>query len=356
MAVTPRAVDHLNVGLMIASLAVAFALPFELFLFSYAVLGPLHYLTEISWLHERQYFTHGKRDGWILGLLALLGVLGTPAVLGRWHVEALAPYGQQFVFLAFAWALVFVVLRGTMTRWLAAIAILVLMVPFTSSAPHAWFLFGLFVTTILHVCVFTGAFMLFGALRARSTSGYLACGMFAVCCVLALAVPAGPGSVTTYVRESYLPFAALNQELGSIFGLGTSSGPSAFASQRELFTSGGGVIVMRFIAFAYTYHYLNWFSKTSIIGWHKVDRRKLAVAVVIWVASLALYARSYELGLRWLFLLSFAHVLLEFPLNHMSFLGIGRELRQRFGASVPKRPGVQRAAPAGAARGAKQRS
>ena len=39
---------------------------------------------------------------------------------------------------------------------------------------------------------------------------------------------------------------------------------------------------------------------------------------VLWIASLALYAKSYELGLRWLFALSYAHVLLEFPLNHRS--------------------------------------
>jgi hypothetical protein len=33
-----------------------FAVPFELLLFSYAVLGPLYYLAEISWLHKKKYF------------------------------------------------------------------------------------------------------------------------------------------------------------------------------------------------------------------------------------------------------------------------------------------------------------
>jgi hypothetical protein len=41
-------------------------MPFEVFLFAYAVLGPLHYLTEISWLHDRQYFSKGKYDFVIL--------------------------------------------------------------------------------------------------------------------------------------------------------------------------------------------------------------------------------------------------------------------------------------------------
>ena len=37
-----RQLNLLNIGLMIFSTVVAFILPFELFLFSYAVLGPLH--------------------------------------------------------------------------------------------------------------------------------------------------------------------------------------------------------------------------------------------------------------------------------------------------------------------------
>ena len=50
-------VNHLNSGLMIVSCVAAYLYPVELFLLSYAVLGPLHYFTEISWLHQRSYFT-----------------------------------------------------------------------------------------------------------------------------------------------------------------------------------------------------------------------------------------------------------------------------------------------------------
>ena len=51
-----KTIDWINIGLMFLSLGLAYVLPFELFLFSYAVLGPLHYLTEIGWLHQRNYF------------------------------------------------------------------------------------------------------------------------------------------------------------------------------------------------------------------------------------------------------------------------------------------------------------
>ena len=54
-------INYLNIGLMIGACLAAYVFPFELFLFSYAVLGPLHYLTEISWLHERSYFTESQK-------------------------------------------------------------------------------------------------------------------------------------------------------------------------------------------------------------------------------------------------------------------------------------------------------
>ncbi|HSZ26433.1 MAG TPA: hypothetical protein VK766_11960, partial [Cytophagaceae bacterium] len=68
--------DYINIGLMLISCLLAFMLPFELFLFSYAILGPLHYLTEISWLHQRNYFSTGKRDYAILVILCLLISIG----------------------------------------------------------------------------------------------------------------------------------------------------------------------------------------------------------------------------------------------------------------------------------------
>ncbi len=97
----------------------------------------------------------------------------------------------------------------------------------------------------------------------------------------------------------------------------------------NVFTSSMVLRLVRFFAFAYTYHYLNWFSKTSIIGWHAVPPVRLAVIAIAWLASIALYAVNYDLGLRWLFLLSLTHVLLEFPLNFQCFLDIGVTLRRR---------------------------
>ena len=65
---TAKKIDIINIFLIIISLIVAIKLPFELFLFSYAILGPLHYLTEIHWLHDKKYFVSTNKNG----LLCLL--------------------------------------------------------------------------------------------------------------------------------------------------------------------------------------------------------------------------------------------------------------------------------------------
>src|SRR3954467_15649173 len=51
-----RATDAIHLALMFAALGITYLVPFELLLLSYVVLGPAHYFTEISWLHDRKYF------------------------------------------------------------------------------------------------------------------------------------------------------------------------------------------------------------------------------------------------------------------------------------------------------------
>ena len=80
-------INYLNIGLMFMSAILAFFMPFETFLFAYAFLGPLHYLTEISWLHDRQYFAKGKYD---FTFLLIIGV-----------VLSVAAFANDFEFLNF---------------------------------------------------------------------------------------------------------------------------------------------------------------------------------------------------------------------------------------------------------------
>src|SRR6478736_2170990 len=117
------AVEYANIGLMVLSLVVAAVVPFELFLISYAVLGPLHYLTEISWLHDRQYFAPRRTDWLPLVVCAGLITLGNESVLGERGIqwldsvrfgshglaEAFRAIYPDVTFFAFGVALVFIV-------------------------------------------------------------------------------------------------------------------------------------------------------------------------------------------------------------------------------------------------------
>src|ERR1700759_2897071 len=69
----PRA-DIIHAGLLLASLALAYVLPFELLLLSYIILGPAHYYTEISWLHDRSYFMPTRAFAFVLAAAALGGM------------------------------------------------------------------------------------------------------------------------------------------------------------------------------------------------------------------------------------------------------------------------------------------
>ena len=74
--------------------------------------------------------------------------------------------------------------------------------------------------------------------------------------------------------------------------------------------------LMQFIAFIYCYQYLNWFSKTTVIKWHKLlNLKKTITIVVIWLAGLSMYLYYFRLGFLVSLFLSFMFVILEFPLN-----------------------------------------
>ena len=56
--------------------------------------------------------------------------------------------------------------------------------------------------------------------------------------------------------------------------------------------------------------------------------RSRAIAIVgLWLAAVLAYLYDYKLGFGVLYVLSMLHVFLEFPLNHQTFVEIGKSLR-----------------------------
>jgi hypothetical protein len=340
---------------MIVSAIIAFIIPFELFLFSYAVLGPLHYLTEISWLHKRNYFSPGKRDYiilialtfiilmpsmfvWLYGMIGVKDDNGEPVYTEgmRSFLSGIDMWGTSLMFFAFASAAIFVLIKGRSRRLIGFViaALIAILLKPNLNEPYSeqqlrytgLLIFSVFLPTLIHVFVFTGAFILVGALKSKSSSGYLSIFVFLACAVsFFILFPDGAGyQISAYAKESYdASFYDLNQTIFRTFLHTPQPG------DENVYYSSIGILITRFIAYAYTYHYLNWFSKTSIIKWHEVSRGTLIAVFGLWIIALVLYYSNYKTGLDALLFLSFLHVVLEFPLNFQSFKQIAQELRAR---------------------------
>jgi hypothetical protein len=322
--------NYLNIGLMLLTAVAAYARPFELFLAAYAFLGPLHYLTEISWLHDRNYYTRGKYDYLVLIALAVVvTVVITRIIPGIPDWVRLST-----TYIAFGGALVFV-LVGKLWPRLICYAVLIATSGLVIRVDFLRSLFDVLLPTIVHVFVFTGLFILIGALKSRSVSGIGSLVVFCLCALsfFCLGTNGNAGNVVAPVHKIYGAFAQLNYSLMTSFSQQDLSVPGN-AVQFIIFVNYGlyhsplALAIMRLIAFAYTYHYLNWFSKTSIIQWHNIPRSRFIGIIVIWIASIGAFLWNYQFGLRWFFFLSFTHVLLEFPLNHLTIISIGKEFKK----------------------------
>lgn len=309
-------VHHVNTGLIILSCIISFFIPFELFLFSYGVLGPLHYLTEIGWLHKKNYFTKGKYD-----YLILVGACVVMVYLNFFPSKKSNGMLPDLIAFGLLSSVAFVFLKD----WLYKAAVLVLAVisiGYLNNASSYFTWIAIFLPTIIHVFIFTWLFMLYGTLKERSLPGVISIVTLIACAIVIFLVqPQGLFyQVSEYSQKSYSVFEELNVRLIHMFNM------DQITEVGQVYTSNAGFVIMRFIAFAYTYHYLNWFSKTSVIKWHQVPKKVLIATIGLWLMSIAMYAYDYNKGLKVLFFLSFLHVFLEFPLNIMSFTGIGKEL------------------------------
>jgi hypothetical protein len=189
--------------------------------------------------------------------------------------------------------------------------------------------------------------MLYGALKSKSRLGIASVVLFVLCPVILFTLAPGflPFGFSKYGQQLYygengLGFFGVHvTTLSELFHIAPGEGvDKGYFWLDQVFHTQTGLLVLRFIAFAYTYHYLNWFSKTRVIQWHKVPRKRFIGVIVFWLVSIALYLYNYTMALMWLFFLSYMHVLLELPLNFTSIAGIGKFVRQRY-----LKPAVQKA-------------
>lgn len=314
--------DYINIGLLIVSCIMAFIVPFELFLFAYGVLGPLHYLTEISWLHDKNYYSTDRKDAILLVIISLiLTIVTLKGYIGLSDLEVDSKYINRIIFIAFASSLFFAFIKNKLYKIVGVLIVILL----SAVSDRMVLVFSVFLPTLIHVFLFTWLFMFYGALKNRSKPGYISVALHLIIPFILFYFMPGKQviAVTDYGKEAYKEFQMLNAIIINLLNENHAGDGNMI---QQIFYSNIGITIMRFIAFAYTYHYLNWFSKTKVIRWHDIPKSRSLLIIALWAVSIILYAIDYSLGFKWLFLLSFMHVMLEFPLNYISFVGIFREL------------------------------
>ncbi len=326
-----KSIDVLNIGLIILSLIIAFKIPFELFLFSYAVLGPLHYLTEINWLNDKNYFVKEKKWMWLFVVIAVL--LTIPVILllpafksmnGVQLVRSMYNYSTDFFFSFFFVTFLFAISLVYLKKWqhilISIAAVIAGTVAILKYKLFSIAFLGMFLPTILHVYLFTWLFMIYGTLKTRNKAGIISCVLLLLCPIVIFTsnINAASYHISDAVQSNFLKsdFQNVSSYIAQLFGVLNDDGKFHLMSE-------AGIKIQIFIAFCYTYHYLNWFSKTSIIGWNKnLTKPKFFVVLALWLAALGLYWYDYKIGFAALFTISLIHVFFEFPLNVVCVQGI----------------------------------
>jgi hypothetical protein len=249
-----------------------------------------------------------------LVLFAVLTIGFAYAANGPTYLAVPVKFQLALIYLVFAAAAVAVFVRGSLNA--VGLFLILSLGLFYFSGFDIYVIAANLLVTIVHVFLFTGAFILLGALKSKSWVGLLSLAVFVGCAIATMTVAAPYAMPGDRIRQLYSTFEFLNKEMLWLTGRPLGAVYEA-----------AGVGVMRLIAFAYLYHYLNWFSKTSIIKWHEITRTRAVVIAGVWLAGGLAYLFDYRLGFGILYIMSMLHVFLEFPLNHQTMVEIGRSLK-----------------------------
>ena len=223
-----RGNDAIHLGLMLLAFAASYLVPFELLLLAYVVLGPAHYFTEISWLHDRSYYLPHRG---IAGALAIIAV-----------VAALIDNASWFGFAMWGALVVCAMLAATTSAiesmLLFMVAIVLSAIMYSSGSSLA--VIGILIPTLIHVSLFTLIFMVLGAHRSgsRVQAALVVVYVLAVATILLLP-PTAEIRISSFARVGQDYFGNVGPALGRLFGV-----PGLVLDTR----------LTSLLAFVYTYH------------------------------------------------------------------------------------------------------
>ncbi|MCA6123030.1 hypothetical protein J6500_14155 [Bradyrhizobium sp. WSM 1704] len=313
-----RTNDAIHLGLLLLAFAVAYLVPFELLLLVYVVLGPAHYFTEISWLHDRSYFLPHRGIAIVLVVLAIVAAL----------IENASWFGFAMWIALVGCAMLAATKSAVESMVLLMVAIGLAAIMYANGASFA--VAGILIPTLVHVSLFTLVFMTLGAWRSSSlTQAMLVVAYLVAITVILLAPPTAEIRIPSFAQAAREYFGNVGPALSRLFGI-----PGLALDTR----------LTSLLAFVYSYHYLNWFIKADVIRWADIPRSRLALVAAASAGSTALYFYDYAFGFTVLLALSLTHILLEFPLNSLALRQLGGAIQ--IGVVGLVRHGVAGTAPA----------
>jgi len=341
MSITQR-VGSINILLIALSFLAAFFFPVQTFILSVLVLGPLHYITELVWLKEKKFYLPQKSDVqllFIIGSVSFLGYLLSYLLdispINDWLklflsssvIQTLQAYRELCKVIAFPLAFLMIFSVKESYKYLLILFLLLVFSLISPKWNYYFIVIGILIGVFLHTYIFMIFFMIFGALKSRSVLGLVAVLFFMGLTFLVFYIEPNP---SYYERTPYfdkLYSQTLNPDTIRLFLSWLFRG-SQLPSYAELNFATQTLLLIRFLGFMYLYHYLNWFSKTEIIRWHLTPKNWLVGGTTLWIMCVVLYFVDFKLGLVLTSLLGSWHVLLEFPLNHRTMVGIVQEVRK----------------------------
>jgi hypothetical protein len=287
-------------ALTISAIAATVA-PLQVFIFAYAFVGPLHYLTEMAWLERKEFYLG---DGVVSPRIyvAIATLLCIAASVDFYVHHGWTGYAIGILLVLSLSARVknpYVLIAAMAAGYLAKFLV------------HGLAIFiGAIIPTIVHVYVFTIFFIVSGLVREQKRTllawlnPILLLGMPAFL-LMARWSYATPGPFWVNAESG---FAALHGYLVGL--LGHNLHPDA-----TILADPAAAGVLRFLAFIYLFHYLNWFAKTELLKWHRVSAQSWWLIGGLYAVSVGCYLWNFTVGFYIVNFLSLMHVFLEFPLN-----------------------------------------
>lgn len=296
----PR-LELLNILLILFTCVLAHIFPYHLLIFSYAVFGPLHYLTQISWLHDRRYFVNSLTSSTTAILMIEITLL---------LLIAVSDFSKAFALGAAIGLALLLIMPSSIMR-VCALLFALFFVTSLKHYPAVTIFMSLMLPTVVHVFFFTACFMFAGALKSKQVSQFVSVLLLIIC-------------------SSTFLISVFNSEMPISTGVYFFMPVAEYLRGLLNITEVAQVNLFGFLSFAYTYHYLNWFLKVEVIKWHNISRLRILSIAIIYSIILMLYGYNYMLGFEVALFLSVLHVLLELPLNLRTFAFIGKEVYAPF--------------------------